>query len=179
MGVTYDAMLDEIVQKIKKDFDDAGQKVVHDRHIGTFSLDDVKKLANRAPKVVTALYDIRPIEMSDNQNLLFSSIAITRGTNRNTEGQDMLNLLNILMHSIGSMDFEWAVDSPEEIHGRSLYTGGLRDTNTNLWSVTWKLKVSSMSIGGAELFKDLPPFDEYIGTLEVGDNTVEESYIGG
>ena len=177
MGVLYNQMLDEIVQNIKTFFTNTGQtKITHDRHIGPFTRDDVKRLANRCPQVLTALHGLDPFEQSDNQLLVFTSFVMTRGSNTNRDGRQMLDMLNILLACLNQMDLEWADDGPEDVRARSLYSGALGDLNTNLWACHWKMRISGITEAGVDLFQDLPVFDEYHGTLEVGDNTVEESY---
>ncbi len=177
MGVLYNQMLDEVVQDIKAFFETARQpKIKHDRHIGPFTKDDVKKLANRCPQILTALHGLDPFDQSDSQMLVFTTFLMTRGSNTNRDGRQMLDVLNILLAALSQMDMEWAQDGPEDVRGRSLYTGTLGDLNTNLWACSWKMRVSGITEAGVDLFEDLQVFDEYKGTLEVGDNTVEESY---
>ncbi len=180
MGILYSAMLEDVVSHIKGVFDSAGQaKVVHGAHVGTFTEQDVMKLANRCPQILTVCHGLSLDDFASSGRVDYTSFVLTRLSNINPKGYQMLDLLNILMYALKEMDLDWAVNSPESVRAKSLYSGKLKDVGANLWSVSWHLPVRGIGIQGLEMFENLPEFDSYKGTLENGGREVDELYQGG
>ncbi len=153
MTHTYKDILKDIVQILAKAYAYPGEgpRIHSDSHLGRVGDRDIRNLAVRTPCLLTTIQGASP------QELDIATFVLTRGHNLDRSGR-MLDIINILLKCLQTLDRPWTLDSPDPIRATSLYSGSLGDINANLWAVTWQVRIQE---DGVPDILTLPPLEIY------------------
>jgi hypothetical protein len=179
---TFSTIRDSAIEQMKAAFAGYGGKLHIAAHPGRFDEAEIKRLASRAPAVLTSFMRYTDEDLT----IDFASWVVCRasGTDRLYDGA--LNLVSALVPVIRGLDCDWCMDAPDGIEAECLYSGTLDQINATLWGVKWRWKIRETALGNGEggvpVF-DLEDFEGYdaahhLGSAAVNDNVDMEVYHG-
>jgi hypothetical protein len=178
MSVTYLDIRDRAVAQIKTQF--AAYKDMHiAAHPGTFSEEEIRRLATRTPAILTSLTRISDRDVNDESFCHFVNWVLYRANNRDTLYDGALKIVSALIPVIRGMDAGWSIDGGRDIEAECLYSGSLDKINITLWAVRWQWQVRAAADGGAILLpEDLDWFEGYDAEHMVDQQNIkDEVYV--
>ena len=172
--VTYVEIRDSAVKQIKERF--ATDKRIHiAAHPGTFNAEEIKRLMNQTPAVVTSLVRASDQDVQDESWCDFVSWVVYRADNQDLLYDGALKIVSALIPVIRNMDAAWSIGGGTNIQAESLYSGTLDRMNVTLWAVRWRWQVRAMSGDGAiPMPEDLYYFEGYDAAHKVGTQTIHD-----
>ena len=160
---------DTAVSALQEVFAD-NKKLMVDAHPGVFDLEELKRIAVKAPAILTSLMDVD----WDDSILKFSSFLIVRASTQDKLFDSTLKILSSLLPALKELDADWSVGGGEKIEAKNLYSASSGALNVSLWTVSWQWTVREGIIGGILLPDDLEDFEGYDAEHKVGDQSVSE-----
>jgi hypothetical protein len=171
--ITFTAIRDSAIEQIKTAFAGYGGKLYVAAHPGRFDEAEIKRLAARAPAILTSF-----MRYSDGGHSIdFVSWVTCRADGKDRLYDGALNLVSALIPVIRDLDCEWSMDRPDGIEAECLYSGALDQINVTLWGVRWRWRVQEPVLengeGGVPLF-DLGDFEGYDAAHRIGGGSVKD-----
>lgn len=180
MRISYIDIRNEAVNNLKETFSSAKGLTV-EAHAGVFDVEELKRVALRAPAILTSLMDI---DAHDKHTLKFSTWVIVRATNRDRLFDAALGLLTVLVPALKAMDAEWSDGGASDVLAHNLFNAESAQINVGIWAVSWNWKVREESLevspdaiasGGILLPDGLANFEGYDAEHQVGTDRVGDS----
>lgn len=177
--ISYVDIRSEAVAYLKKVFSKAKGLIV-DAHPGVFDVEELKRIALRAPAILTGLMDI---DANDNHKLKFSTWIVVRGSTKDTLFDAALRYLTVVIPALKEIDAEWSDGGAKEVSARNLFTTSTAALNVGIWVVVWSWNVrgdciqvvDDETIGGILLPDELGTFEGYDAEHKVGSTSVSEN----
>jgi hypothetical protein len=165
---------DNAVSQIKERF--AGQGHIHTApHPGMFNEEEIRRLAQRTPAVLTSLMRISGQGANDESSCDFISWVLYRANNRDALYDGALNMVSALIPVVRDLDAPWSLGGGADIEAECLYSGSLDKINVTLWAVKWRWRVRALESGGAVLLpEDLDWFEGYDAGHLVGRRDIKD-----
>jgi hypothetical protein len=173
---TYVDARDEAVEQIKAAFTDKDGKrqVFVEAHPGRFDEAEIRRLAVRAPAILTSLMGVD----DETNGFEFVSWVLARAQGKDRLYDTALGIVSALIPVIRELDADYSVDAPHNIEAECLYSGSLDAINVTLWAVrwTWELRKSVFEDGkgGFPMF-ELENFEGYNAAHRVGGGGANDS----
>ena len=171
---TFTMIRDKAVEQIKAAFAAYGGKLHAAAHPGRFDAAEIKRLAVRAPAVLTSFMRYA----DESRSVDFVSWVMCRADSKDRLYDGALNLVSALVPVIRDLDCDWSVDAPCGIEAECLYSGALDQMNVTLWGVGWSWRIKETALkngeGGVPLF-DFGDFEGYDAAHRIGDGEAKDS----
>ncbi|WP_020613105.1 hypothetical protein [Sediminispirochaeta bajacaliforniensis] len=168
--VTFADIRDTAVNTLKNLFQD-NKKLKVEAHPGVFDLEELKRIAVKAPAILSSLMDID----WDNGVLNFSTFIIVRASTQDKLFDDTLKVLSTLLPALEALDADWSIGGGKNINAKNLYSASTGSLNISLWAVSWEWMIRRGIIGGILLSDDLEDFTGYDADTNVGTDSTHES----
>jgi hypothetical protein len=172
--ITYREVRNTAVEKIMERFS-ANKRIYIAAHPGTFDGEEIRRLANQTPAILTSLIRISDQDVQDESWCDFVSWILYRADNQDRLYDGALNILSSLIPVIRNLDAEWSIGGGTDIQAECLYSGSLDRSNVTLWAARWRWQVRAMSTGGViPLPDDLDYFEGYDADHIVGTQNIQD-----
>jgi hypothetical protein len=175
--ITYLDVRDSVVAQLKEKF--APQPRIHiGPHPGTFNEEEIRRLANQTPAILSSLMRIRDGDVQDESWCDFVSWVLYRADNKDRLYDGALKMVSALIPVIRGVNTAWSISGGQKIEAECLYSGSTDRMNITLWAVRWSWQLRGTVFDGEEggilLPDDLDYFEGYdaahlVGTQEVND----------
>ena len=173
---TFLDIRNEAVRIIKESFQEQKRRITIEAHAGRFTESEIRRLATKAPAVLTSLMKIKDGEGTDNSDIHFISWLLVRADNKDKIYDSGLKFISLLIPVIRSIPnkSEYNATDVTDIEAENLYTGTLDNINISMWAVswTWKGRATQLSEGNIALDDELEMFRGADGTLDVEERAV-------
>jgi hypothetical protein len=173
---TYVDVRNEAVEQIKTAFTGKDGKcpVFIEAHPGRFDEAEIRRLAGRAPAVLTSLMGVD----DETNGFEFVSWVLARAQGKDRLYDTALGIVSALVPAIRELDADYSTDAPHGIEAECLYSGSLDAINVTLWAVrwTWELRKSVFEDGkgGFPVF-ELENFEGYDAAHRIGGGAVKDN----
>ncbi|MCM1321614.1 MAG: hypothetical protein NC041_07070 [Bacteroides sp.] len=154
------------------------KKVKVEAHAGQFTEAEIRRLATKAPAILTSLMEIRDGGGTDNAECRFVSWVLCRASNADTLYDEGLKMTSLLIPVIRSIPAKSKYNATEvtDIAAENLYRGTLDQINISMWAVSWSWynRAAQLDDGCIALGDELENFEGADGCAEMGSLSVEE-----
>ena len=173
---TYLDIRNEAVRIIRDSFQKQKIKISIEPHAGRFTENEIRRLATKAPAVLTSLMQILDGNGTDNAECRFISWVLARADNKDRIYDTALKHISLLIPVIRSIPYNSVYNATDvsDIEAENLYTGTLDSINISMWAVswTWSVRAAQIPEGSIALDDELEIFEGADGTLKTGERAV-------
>lgn len=145
-------------------------------HAGRFTEQEIRRIANQAPAVLTSLMQINDGEGTDNSEYRFVSWVLVRANNADKIYDEGLKITSLLIPVIRNIPNGSVYNGTDvtDIEAENLYAGTLDSINISMWAVSWIWNVRATQIPEGTFVTDdeLEMFEGADGTLDVEERSV-------
>jgi hypothetical protein len=118
---TFTMIRNSAIEQMKTAFAEYGGKLHIAAHQGKFDEAEIKRIAVRAPAVLTSILRYT----DENHGIDFATWVLCRADSKDRLYDGDLNLVSALVSVIQNLDCDWSMDAPCYIVAECLYSGAL------------------------------------------------------
>lgn len=146
-------------------------------HGGRFTLEDLKRIAVRAPTALVACLGIADVENEGGQNVAevqWGVFVVTAGTSQQGRDTEALTVVEAVANVVGGNSWQdSSLSYPTSVRAENLYSPSLDAQGMALWAITWRQEIDLATTQVTDQFEtlyanyDLAPQDEVFEATDV------------
>lgn len=143
--MTYVDVRDAVVNEMKETFIKAknGLGIEIKAHSGGFSEQELKRVFQKTPAILTSLLEMGSDDSTDNSYCSFVTWVVYRADNRDLLADGALKLVSAIMVFLQNFDLPYLY-SVGKIKAEDVYSASLDDTNVSLWAISWRCELQGI-----------------------------------